>query len=140
MVKKVIKCGIMPKEDYVKRTIAIAKGKYKPKRDEPKVWFESPQAMGQVLCRDNIELLKIIIEKNPPTMRALADASGRAKSNLSRSLKTLEKYGIVELRRQKRGTMPVVMATDFDFQFGISSYYPLLLSRNEEKSVDTGKG
>jgi len=31
MRKKVLKIGIIPREDYKKRTIAIARGEYKPK-------------------------------------------------------------------------------------------------------------
>lgn len=31
-MKKIIRVGIMSKEDYKKRTIAIAKGEYKPKK------------------------------------------------------------------------------------------------------------
>ena len=41
MVRNILKVGIMPKEQYRKRTIAIAKGAYIPKHSEPKVWFES---------------------------------------------------------------------------------------------------
>ena len=41
MTKKVIKCGIMSRKAFMKRTIAIAKGEYKPKKGEPRVWFES---------------------------------------------------------------------------------------------------
>lgn len=41
MQSKKLNIGIMSKADYIKRTIAIAKGEYKPKADEPKVWFES---------------------------------------------------------------------------------------------------
>lgn len=41
MANHVIKVGIISKEDYIKRTIAIAKGEHKPKRGEPKIWFDS---------------------------------------------------------------------------------------------------
>lgn len=30
-----------PREKYKKRTIAIVKGEYKPRRGEPMIWFES---------------------------------------------------------------------------------------------------
>jgi hypothetical protein len=36
MHRKVLKIGIMPKLKFQAYTIAIAKGKYKPKPDEPK--------------------------------------------------------------------------------------------------------
>ena len=60
----IIKVGIMSKEQYKKRTIAIGKGEYIPKKDEPKVWFESIQSMSKVLSSLNQELLKVIIEKS----------------------------------------------------------------------------
>ena len=51
MVIKVMKIGIISRDDYAKRTIAIAKGKYTPRNDEPKIWFESLKSMSQVLSR-----------------------------------------------------------------------------------------
>jgi len=38
MGKKILKIGIISRDDYKKRTIAIARGEYKPRKDEPKVW------------------------------------------------------------------------------------------------------
>lgn len=35
----------------------------------------------------------------PDSLQALADRTGRAKSNLSRTLKTMERYGLVRLER-----------------------------------------
>jgi predicted transcriptional regulator len=57
MATSVMKVGIISKEDYHQRTIAIAKGEYVPKHDEPKVWFESLQSTAQVLSSENKELL-----------------------------------------------------------------------------------
>ncbi len=49
MADKIMKIGIISKEDYKKRTIAIAKGEYNPRKTEPKIWFESMESLGQVL-------------------------------------------------------------------------------------------
>ena len=46
--------------------------------------------------------------------------TGRKKSNLSRTLKTLERYGIVELHKEKNRIIPEVKATDFRVEFGLS--------------------
>ena len=51
----------MPLQEYKQRTIAIAKGEYKVKEDEPKVWFESIKSMAQILSNENQELLKVIL-------------------------------------------------------------------------------
>lgn len=87
MRKKTLKVGIMSRKQYRERTIAIAKGEYKPKANEPKVWFESIKSMAQVLSNENQELLRLIESEKPKSLKELEDLSGRAKSNLSRTLK-----------------------------------------------------
>ena len=100
MATKVMKVGIISRKDYMKRTIAIAKGEYKPRKEEPKIWFDSIKSMAQVLGNENQELLRLIIDHKPRSLSELEKISERKKSNLSRTLKTLEKYGIVELSKQ----------------------------------------
>jgi predicted transcriptional regulator len=124
-MNKTMKIGVISKEDYQKRTIAIAKGEYKPRKDEPKVWFDSVKSMAQVLGNENQELLKLIIKHNPHSLADLERISHRKKSNLSRTLKTLEKYGIVALSRYQGKIVPKVMATDFRVEFGLSDSAPV---------------
>lgn len=125
MATKVMKVGIISKEDYIKRTIAIAKGDYKPRKDEPKIWFESLNSMAQVLSSENQALLKTIIEHNPRSISELEAISKRAKSNLSRTLKTLERYGIVEVIKVNGRKVPKVKATDFKVEFGLHYSKPV---------------
>jgi len=47
-----MKVGILSREEYKKRTIAIAKGVYVPKKDEPKIWFESVKLLYQTLNKE----------------------------------------------------------------------------------------
>lgn len=61
---KVVKVGIMPLDEFKKRSIAIAKGKYKPKKDEPKIWFRSMKSLAHVLSEENQDLLKLIRAAN----------------------------------------------------------------------------
>jgi predicted transcriptional regulator len=119
MTTRVLKVGIISRSDYVKRTIAIAKGEYQPKWDEPKVWFESLKSMASVLSHENQTLLRLIIEKNPQSLSELELISGRKKSNLSRTLKTLERYGIVELSKKNHKLVPKVNAFNFRVEFGL---------------------
>lgn len=119
MKLETLRVGIMPLKQYKKRTIAIAKGDYIPKKDEPKVWFESLKSMAQILSSENQELLRIILTNNPQSLRELEELSGRAKSNLSRTLKTLQRYGIVDLNKVKNNIVPKVKATDFKVEFGL---------------------
>ena len=118
MKVKSIRIGIMPLQEYKQRTIAIARGDYKVKEDEPKVWFESIKSMAQILSNENQELLKMILNNNPQSLKELETLTGRAKSNLSRTLKTLERYGIVELHKKNNSIVPEVKATHFQVDFG----------------------
>ncbi|MEA1935521.1 MAG: transcriptional regulator [Thermodesulfobacteriota bacterium] len=113
---KVLKIGIMPKEEYRKRTIAIAKGEYNPKSGEPKVWFESIKSLAQVLSEENRELLDKIIENKPRSLKELEFLTGRKSSNLSRTLKTMQVYGIVTLKKEKKTVRPIVKANKFKIQ------------------------
>ena len=121
MEKKVLKIGVLSRENYKKRTIAIARGEYKPKKGEPKVWFESINSMAQVLSSENQKLLKVINENKPTSLKELEVVTGRKSSNLSRTLKTMSRYGIVDLVKQNKFIKPVVKATDFKVEFGIDS-------------------
>ena len=121
MGKKILKIGIISRDDYKKRTIAIARGEYKPRKDEPKVWFESIQSMAQVLSSENQKLLRIIREQKPASLKELALVSGRNSSNLSRTLNTMSRYGIVDLVKQERTVKPIVKVTDFKVEFGLGA-------------------
>jgi len=121
MGKKILKIGIISQQDYKKRTIAIARGEYKPRKNEPKVWFESVQSMAQVLSSENQKLLRIIKEENPTSLKELALVSGRNRSNLSRTLNTMSRYGIVDLVKQERAVKPIVKVTDFKVEFGLGA-------------------
>ena len=119
MHTKEAKVGIISKDDYRKGTIAIAKGEYKPKKNEPKIWFESLSSKAQILGSDNQKLLKLIIDHPPRSLAEVERISSRQKSNLSRTLKTLERYGIVSLSKDNGKLIPKVEATDFKVQFGL---------------------
>ena len=119
MPKNVIKIGIISKEDYKRRSIAIAKGEYRPNGNDPKIWFESLQSMAQVLNSENQRLLQLIMDEHPQSLKELEGLTGRSSSNLSRTLKTMARYGIVELEKNKRRIVPKVKASDFQVEFGI---------------------
>jgi predicted transcriptional regulator len=135
MRKKTIKIGIMPYQQFKKYTMAIARGQYKPKKSEPNIWFESIKSLAQVLSNENQQLLQLIIDEEPDSIKELAEAAGRKSNNVSRTLKTLKRYGIVDLIPSRRTVKPVVLITDFTVEFGLSSNYALFLkgdgARNE---------
>ena len=105
-----LKVGIASYEEMKARTMAIARGERRPAPGEPKVWFTSTESFAKVLSAGNRELLRIIADKAPESLDELAELTGRAKSNLSRTLKTMEGYGLVRLERGERGRIsPKVM-------------------------------
>jgi len=110
---KPIFIGIMPQEKIRERVLAIARGIYKPKPNEPKVWFTSMKSLAEVLSDENRALLRAILETQPQSISALAIATGRKPSNLSRTLKTMSNYGIVDLKRERSQVRPVAKATEF---------------------------
>jgi predicted transcriptional regulator len=105
--------GILPQEKMRERMLAIAKGEYKPEPTEPKIWFTSMRSLAEVLSDDNRALLKIIQETHPESISSLAIITGRKPSNLSRTLKTMSNYGLVEMRREKNQVRPIAVATEF---------------------------
>lgn len=110
---KAIVIGIMPQEKIRARMLAIARGEYRPTPGEPRVWFTSMKSLAEVLSDENRALLKVIAEMKPESITALAEATGRKPGNLSRTLKTMSNYGIVDMRREKRHVRPIAKATEF---------------------------
>jgi predicted transcriptional regulator len=107
-----LKVGIAGYEEMKARTMRIARGEQRVARGEPKVWFTSTESFAKVLSAGNRELLRIIAEKAPGSLDELARITGRAKSNLSRTLKTMEGYGLVRLERGARGRIAPKVAHD----------------------------
>jgi len=102
---KTLRVGIASYEQMKARTLAIARGEYKPAADEPMVWFRSAESFARVLSDRNRALLGISAESTPESLAHLAELTGRQKSNLSRTLKTMERYGFVERSHGARGSV-----------------------------------
>jgi predicted transcriptional regulator len=105
--------GIMPQEKIRERLLAIARGEFKPKPSDPTIWFTSIRSLAEVLSDDNRALLKVIRETQPASISLLAEQTGRKPGNLSRTLKTMSHYGLVEMRREKNQVRPIAKATEF---------------------------
>jgi predicted transcriptional regulator len=107
-----LKIGIASYEDMKARTMAIARGELRPSADEPKVWFTSTESFAKVMSAGNRALLRIIAESHPGSLDELALASGRKKSNLSRTLKRMAGFGLVTLERGERGRLVPTVGFD----------------------------
>ena len=96
-MKKTLRIGIADYEAMKERTLRIARGEERPRQDAPKVWFTSLESFAKLLSTTNRALLSTIIEQAPESLDELAQMTGRAKSNLSRTMKRMAECGIVEL-------------------------------------------
>lgn len=110
---KPIVIGIMPKDQIRERALAIARGDLTPKPGDPKVWFTSMKSLAEVLCDSNRALLRVIVETEPASIAVLAQTTGRDSGNLSRTLRTLSSYGIVDLKREQNRVRPIAKTTEF---------------------------
>ena len=110
---KTIVIGTMPQDQIRARAISIAKGEYRPRPGDPKIWFTSMKSVAEVLSDHHRALLKVIRETNPDSMAVLTKATGRQPGNLSRTLKTMSGGGLVDLQRENSHVRPVVTATEF---------------------------
>ena len=120
-MKKLI-VGIASYDEIKARTLAIAKGDYVPKRGEPKVWFTSIESFSKVLSEKNRELLQIIAEHQPEGYKELARLSGRKKASLSRTLRTMERYGLVRLKEgPERKLIPQALYSDVELKLPLHS-------------------
>jgi len=110
---RTLKVGVASYEEMKARTLAIARGEYKPGPNEPKIWFTSPDSFAKVLSASNRALLEAIATTAPGSLTELAALTGRKKSNLSRTLKTMARYGFVRLKKGEHGhVIPEVPYTD----------------------------
>ena len=110
---KVMKIGIASQQKIRQRVLAIAKGEITPKPSDPKVWFTSMRSLAEVLSDENRAMLDVIRQTNPNSISELAQLTGRKQGNLSRTLKTMSRYGLVRMEKNERSLRPVVLADSY---------------------------
>ena len=109
---KILRIGIASRAQMKARTLAVARGEHKRSPDEPKVWFTSMESLAQILSTKNTLLLELIRRARPASLKELAQLSGRAVSNLSRTLRTMERYRLVTLTQSESGTLVPMVPYD----------------------------
>ena len=107
-----LKVGIASYDEMKARTMAVASGERAIAADEPKIWFTSTESFAKILSAGNRDLLRIIAERAPGSLDELAEMTGKAKSNLSRTLKAMAGYGLVRLVRGERGRIVATLLHD----------------------------
>jgi predicted transcriptional regulator len=85
---------------------AVARGKKKAPKDAGGISFDSVEALLRLLTPQNRELLAVIRDKKPQSIAELAELTGRAQPNLTRTLGKLEAVGFVRLKSVNRRKIP----------------------------------
>mgnify|MGYP001180840396 FL=1 len=85
---------------------AVARGERLAPKDAGGKTFDSVEALLRLLTPQNRELLAIIRDKKPQSIAELAELTGRAQSNLTRTLGKLVAIGFVRLKNVDRRKVP----------------------------------
>ncbi len=88
---------------------AVARGKKPAPADAAQPSFESVDALIRLLTPENRTLLKTIRDARPQSIAELERLTGRKGPNLLRTLGKLAAIGLVQLREEKRRTIPTVL-------------------------------
>jgi len=140
MSPKILRIGIASREQMKARTLAIARGEMRTGQNDPKVWFTSLESLAQVFSAKNRLLLELIRRSRPASLKQLSELSGRAESNLSRTLHTMARYRLVTLEKSTRGTVvPAVphdrvrVVCDFELAENMAITIPFRARQNEAR-------
>jgi predicted transcriptional regulator len=87
---------------------AVARGKRRPATDAGRPTFNSVEALVRLLTPDNRRLLATIRDHKPRSVTELAQLTGRAQPNLTRTLAKLEGAGFITMQPLGRRKAPRV--------------------------------
>ncbi len=85
---------------------AVARGERLAPKDAGGTTVDSVEALLRLLTPQNRELLAIIRDKKPQSIAELAELTGRAQPNLTRTLGKLVAIGFVRLKNVDRRKVP----------------------------------
>jgi predicted transcriptional regulator len=85
---------------------AVARGERPAPADAAMPSFNSVEAVVRLLAPENRRLLAIIRDRKPRSVAALAQMTGRAQPNLTRTLAKLESAGFVKMKSVGRRKAP----------------------------------
>jgi predicted transcriptional regulator len=84
----------------------VARGEKPAPKDAAVPSFNSIDALMRLLTPANRELLATIRDRKPRSIAELAEMTGRAQPNLTRTLAKLEAVGFVQMRLVERRKVP----------------------------------
>lgn len=86
---------------------AVARGEKRAPKDAGKTSFESVDVLMRLLTPENRVLMAVIRDRKPSSIAELAKLSGRAASNLTRTLQKLEAAGLIKMQTSNKTKAPV---------------------------------
>ena len=89
--------------------MAVARGQQTAPADAGGQSFESVEALMRLLTPDNRRLLAMIRDRKPQPIAELAEWSGRAAPNLTRTLAKLEAVGFIRMEENQRRKIPTAV-------------------------------
>lgn len=95
---------------------AVAKGHKPAPKDAGGISFNSAEAVVRLLTPENRKLLAFIRDRAPQSVQELADLTGRAQPNLTRTLAKLEAVGLVKAEVKGRRKVLTVQARKIVFE------------------------
>jgi len=88
--------------------IAVARGERPAPPDAGTMTFDSVEVVTRLLTPENRQLLAVIRDRKPRSVAELAQMTGRAQPNLTRTLAKLEGIGLITLETSGRRKAPRV--------------------------------
>ena len=89
---------------------AVARGARPAPVDAAEPSFNSVEALVRLLTPENRQLLAVIRDRKPQSVAALAEMTGRAQPNLTRTLAKLEAAGLITMKAHGRRKAPSAAA------------------------------
>jgi predicted transcriptional regulator len=96
--------------------IAVARGQKPAPAWAGQQSFESVDALIRLLTPENRKLLALIRDRKPQSIAELAEISGRAAPNLTRTLAKLEAVGFVKMTGAARRKIPTAIVRTLRFE------------------------
>lgn len=88
-----------------------------PDADTPRrISFETTDQLGQVFTPRAIDLLQVIAQEEPTSIREAARLTDRDIKQVSENLERLEEYDVVEFVKEGRAKRPVVRYDEINIQ------------------------
>jgi len=97
---------IQSHESLKREMMAVARGEKPAPKDAAAPSFNSIDALIRLLTPENRELLATIRDRKPQSISELAEITGRAQPNLTRTLAKLEAVGFIRMRIVNRRKVP----------------------------------